>query len=261
MKPSRLCLFLAAVSGAFFLGCSRSASSVSGFLGVPAPAVAPKDFSAFAVAYGPAVQTLVAEGKDTGTLVRADAELPKADALRLRILADRVRKTDAEYLHDAEAFLAFERDDLLAADVMDAYARQRAMTPFIVFGKRYADGKARLLLQYAEVARNNKWTEGMKPFVQAVLTAPGVTYAAGFRCAEFLAEAGDLAAAGAALDRAEPSAGKQYQREDVALLRCRLAVLGRSAGEPERARLQALSGSAMMPQVRRDAAALLRQLP
>jgi hypothetical protein len=261
MNPSRLCVFLVAASGAFLLGCSRSAPSVHGLLGVPAPAVAPKGFSAFALAYGPAMQALAADGRDAGTLAKADARLPRADALRLHILADRARKAEADYLRDAEAFLALERDDLLAADVMDTYARRRGLPSFVAFGRRYANGDARLLLQYAETARNNDWPEGMRPFAADVLAAPGLAYAEGFRCAGFLAEAGDLAAAKSALDLVEPLAGKRYQQEDAALLRCRLAVLGRSVGDSERARLQELARSAIMPQVRRDAAALLRPSP
>lgn len=55
-------------------------------------------------------------------------------------------------------------------------------------------------------------------------------------------------------------AAKKYQREDVALMQCRLAVLRKTAGAAERARLAELSKAALMPQVRRDAAELLGKI-
>lgn len=260
MKPARFaCLLLA-----LLCGCSRSAPPVARLLArfgaEPPAALEVKNYPAFLMAYGGAVEKLVASGKADAALAAAGRELPPRDALRLRLLADRARKDSAAFARDAEAFLAIERDETIAIGAAEHYAGIRDLRAFTALGTRYANGGAPELLMFAEIARNAGWSEASIQFASAAAASGSLNYATAFRSAQFLAGDGALDAASAALDRARPLAGKGYQQEDVELLRCRISILRGVAGEPDRALLFALSRSAIMPQVRRDAADLLRKI-
>lgn len=63
-----------------------------------------------------------------------------------------------------------------------------------------------------------------------------------------------------AVERIENLATKKYQQEDIVLMKCRLSILRGAAGETEREQLAALSKTAMMPQVRRDATEWLAKI-
>ena len=176
---------------------------------------------------------------------------------RARIFALRKDGDRARYLAEAEAYLATNRDDLVAADVATMLATPATRDRFAAFTARYAGAETRIHLQFGEIAARAGLGPEAATCARAVLRDESAPCAPLLKAAALLDGAALPDEAMAAAERAAARATKRYQKEDADLFLCRLAAKGGRADAETRRRLAGLAQGALMPQVRKDAAALL----
>ena len=175
----------------------------------------------------------------------------------LQNIVELKRRGDLEgYLRAARDFLGTNRNDLLAADLMTAYAQMRMTNEFRSFGIAYATNSPALLLEFADVANNEAWGGMREAFAFETARRKSATFAELFRAVGFLADATNRDEIAGFAERLDSLAVKRYQREDVALLKCELSAARGGSSAENVAVLERLAMDAMMPQVRRKAKAL-----
>ena len=216
-------------------------------------------FSDFRQAFGPVFRMMKKEGQGDAFLRELKAVAAPEDFAYVQLWLLR-EKDDPNYTAEAERYLQAHRDDSLAADVMRIYADRKDEKAFLALGERYAKGDSRQLLEYSEIARNANWEPMKVSFAKQTLAQKDLPFAPAYRCATFLVEAKEYAAAGEALARLEKKAGKRYQREDLQLMRFRLAEQAGTFREEDIPALRTLSEQGMMPPVRREAKKLLERV-
>lgn len=156
------------------------------------------------------------------------------------------------YLRAAREYLADHEDDIVAADVLDIYARRRDAENFRRFANEWAHP-----LEAAEIADNEAWTAMREEFAQIAAHDENATFGQIFRAAQFIISTPDAHLDETVMLRLEELATKRYQREDAALMRCTMNFRRDGLSIADRDTLEHLSREAMMPQVRRQAAELL----
>ena len=164
------------------------------------------------------------------------------------------------YLSAARDFLRKNRNDFVAADVMTIYAKMRMTNEFRDVGLSYATNSTALLLEFAEIANNETWQPMLIEFAQTVAQNDTASYAELFRSTKFLTSQGCVDGVGQLLQRLKQLAVKRYQKEDVGLMICELAVRQGVASQETEQALGQLANEAMMPQVRKSAARLLETI-
>ncbi len=192
-------------------------------------------------------------GSRKGMAVMSDQETILHKLAELRVKGE----WDA-YVQEAECYLSQNRDDILAFDVMGVYAKRHDEAAFLSLARRYAKDDNRLMIAFAEIARNTGWTE-MKNRLSVALIRDG-NFAIAYRSAQFLAEGGKWDVIAEQIDSVEAEAEKRYQKEDVALLKCRCSIARGVAGTETLTILNNLADDAMMPQVRAEAKRLSQEI-
>ena len=217
------------------------------------------DFSRFLQFYGPLLEKAEREGSLDALM--GEIERQGGDAARpfLRLWSLR-KRGDAKYAEEARIYLRTHADASLAADLLQLYAKARSETDFREVAREMAKDDPHELLHCSEIARNENWDEMKTSFAKDALAVPGGTYAIKYRCVTFLEEAGEFASMAEVLPELERLAEKRYQKEDLTLLRCSLAVRNGTAGETERRQLRDLAENGMVPPTRKQAAEWLSKL-
>ena len=164
------------------------------------------------------------------------------------------------YLVAASTYLATNRDDEVAVDVMTCYARLRREAEFRAQGIAYATNSPSRLLEVTDIANNETWGTMTAEFARRVAQSPGASFAELFRAVRFLADNGSDEGMEGFLERLASMAVKRYQKEDVDLLRGGLAIRRGTADDETARTLSRLALDGMMPQVRREAARLQTEL-
>lgn len=265
----------------FLLGCSRRDGGNSPKTGIPTPEspgdtveertgstakntdrkVLPQtpDFGRFLQFYAPLLEKADREGS-LDSLMR-EIEREGGDEARpfLRLWSLR-RRGDAKYEEEAKTYLRTHTDASLATDLLQLYAKAKREADFREVAGEMAKGDPHELLHCAEIARNEEWDAMKTSFAKDALAAQGGTYAIKYRCVAFLEETGAFDSVAQALPELERLAEKRYQKEDLTLLRCSLAVRNGTAGETERRQLRELAENGMVPPTRRQAAEWLLKL-
>lgn len=194
-------------------------------------------------------------GKDAKAPVRSAGGSARKALLDLRKGGD----TNA-YVIAAGAYLATNRDDAVAVDVMTCYAQLRQAEKFRALGLAYATNSPARLLEVADIANNEAWGLMTAEFARHVAQNSGASYAELFRAVRFLADHGSDEGMEGFLDRLASMAVKRYQREDIDLLRGGLAIRRGTADDETARTLSRLAKDGMMPPVRREAARLHAEL-
>ncbi|MBQ7190057.1 MAG: hypothetical protein IJR99_11645 [Kiritimatiellae bacterium] len=188
----------------------------------------------------------------------ADDAIRIAEAERLLALR-RAGKID-DYIREARSWLTTNRVDLFATDVMTLYARARNTNEFHAFGIAYATNSPNLLLEFADIADNERWPEMNAAFARETANAPNASFAQLRRSLRFLMDCNERGDFSEILDRMQGLAVKRHERESLSLLRCEIAVRNGAVPPEVAAELRSLSDDAMMPPVRESASKLLSQL-
>ncbi len=217
------------------------------------------DWSAFRRVYGDAIGRAVREGKKSELLAAWKRANRASDPALLNLALAWEEKAWPDFEWEAEAYLLRHRDNLLATEVMERYAADKREADFLRLGAAYGGTDAPLLLAFAEIALHADWPPMIRAFSTQTLQNASESYAQTFRALQLLEACGEWQSVADALPALEAKAAKRYQREDLTLMRCRIAIRQNRIGEAERARLRTLAESAMMPDVRREAAELLKQ--
>ena len=218
-----------------------------------------RDFGSFLQLYGPFLDK--AERDGTLDSLAREIELKGTGTEReiMRLLTLR-KRGDEHYPGEARKYLRDHEDAALSADLLRLYAKSQSESDFREVGQTMAKGDPHELLHCSEIARNEDWDAMKTAFAKDALAAPGGTYAIKYRSVKFLEEAGDFETVANALPELERMAEKRYQKEDLTLLRCSLAVRNGTAGEAERNQLHELAENGMVPPTRKQAAELLAKL-
>ena len=217
------------------------------------------DFGNFLLSYGPLLEKAERDGS-LEPMLREIERREGGEARRFLHLMSLRRRDPVKYAEEARGYLRTHADAALSSDLLRLYARERRENDFREVALDMAKGAPYELLRCAEIARNENWGAMKAAFAKDALAAGDATYAIRYRCATFLEEAGEFDSAAEALPGLERLAEKRYQKEDLTLLRCRLAVRNGIAGETEREQLRELAEHGLVPPTRKQAAEWLAKL-
>ena len=217
------------------------------------------DWQAFRRIYGDAIGRAVKAGKKSDILKAWGTANRASDPALLKLALAREEKAWPDFEREAETYLLRHRDDLLATEVMERYAADKREADFLRLGAAYGGTDAPFLLSFAEIALHADWPPMIRAFSTQTLQNASESYAQTFRALQLLEACGEWQSVAEALPALETKTVKRYQREDLALMRCRVAIRQNRLGEAERARLQTVAETAMMPDVRREAAELIKK--
>ena len=218
-----------------------------------------RDFGSFLQVFGP----LLVQAERDGSLDSLTREIERkggSETHRFLRLASLRNRDDVTYEKEARDYLRTHADASLATDLLQRYAKAKRETDFREVAKDMAKDDPHGLLQCSEIARNENWDAMKVAFAKDALSSAGASYAIRYRSVKFLEEAGDFETVANALPELERMAEKRYQREDLLLLRCSLAVRNGTAGDPERRQLHELAENGMVPPTRTQATEWLSKL-